>query len=128
MTIQEQIDYWIKLSDEDLSTAEILLSNKKYVICLYMCHLMIEKILKAHYLKNNLKNPPKTHDLVYLSSKSGIQFNNEQIDFLDRLNFFQIEARYPDYKMEIYKTCSKDFTNSFFYESKEFFKWIKSKI
>jgi hypothetical protein len=46
-----------------------------------------------------LKIPPKTHDLVKLSQATSLKLSEEQIMFLDKINSFQLEARYPDYKV-----------------------------
>ena len=59
MTIIEQIEYWINLSDQDIPVAESLLKNQHYTWCLFIGHLVLEKILKAAYLRDNQKHPPK---------------------------------------------------------------------
>ena len=41
------MNYWIKSSDEDFVTMEILYKNKQNAWCLYIGQLVIEKLLKA---------------------------------------------------------------------------------
>ncbi len=65
------MNYWIKSSDEDFVTMEVLYKNKQNTWCLYIGQLIIEKLLKALYAKSNEGAPhaPKTHDLLYLAEK-----------------------------------------------------------
>ena len=104
MDIYEHINYWIKSAEHDLEVAETLFYNEKYDWCLYLCHLVIEKILKALWVKNNEnKLPPKSHNLVRLAEYSKVKLTDEQKIFLDEINDFNIAVRYPDYKFEKHK-------------------------
>jgi hypothetical protein len=42
---------------------------------------------------------------------TNIELNENQIEFLQEFNDFQLEGRYPDYKFEINKICDYSFTN-----------------
>ena len=129
MDIYEHINYWIKSAEHDLEVAETLFYNEKYDWCLYLCHLVIEKILKALWVKNNEnKLPPKSHNLVRLAEYSKVKLTDEQKIFLDEINDFNIAVRYPDYKFEFYLKCNKNFTKKYFDKVKEFYKWLKSLI
>lgn len=129
MDIKEHIRYWINSAEHDLETAETLYAAGKYDWCLFITHIVIEKILKAAYvLSHNNDIPPKTHNLVRLAELSSITFNEEELLFLDQINDFNIEARYPDYKFSFYRTCTKEFSSEYFNKSKELFLCIKSRI
>ncbi|MDR3610586.1 MAG: HEPN domain-containing protein, partial [Ignavibacteriaceae bacterium] len=56
-----QIEYWKTTAISDLETSEILIEKGKTVHGLFWCHLTIEKMLKAHYVKANNEFAPKTH-------------------------------------------------------------------
>jgi HEPN domain-containing protein len=60
-----------------------------------MCHQVIEKALKAYFVKHNDSNPTYTHNLMLLAEKSGIydKMTDEQKDFLDFLESLNIEVR-----------------------------------
>ena len=73
INIQKQIDYWIKGADDDLVTADLLIRGTRILHGLFFCHLVIEKSLKAHYVKKNGDVAPRTHNLVILSEKSGLE-------------------------------------------------------
>ena len=62
--------------------------------------------------------------LIYIiTSKT----SKNQNDFLATATTFNIRARYDDYKLAFYKTCTKKFAGKWIHEIKEFRKWIKEK-
>jgi len=70
--------------------------------------------------------PPKTHNLVKLAEKTTIPLDDELKLFLDEVNDFNLEVRYPEYRQEFYKSCTKEFAEEYFDKIKEQYKWIKS--
>jgi HEPN domain-containing protein len=72
---EEEIQYWINIAEQDIPVAQSLFDNGHYMYCLYLGHLILEKILKAHYVKDNKKTPPKTHNLVYLADRINVKFS-----------------------------------------------------
>ena len=86
----------------------------------------MEKTLKAIYVKNNdNKLPPKIHNLVRLSELSNVVLNEEQKLFLDKINDFNLEVRYPEYKNEFYKTCTKEYAEGYLTKIREYYQWLK---
>jgi len=127
MNINEHIKYWLESADHDLEVAETLFQTGKYDWCLFLGHLVLEKTLKAIFVKvNENKVPPKIHNLVKLSKISSVNLDDEQKIFLDEVNDFNLETRYPDYKFEFYNRCTKEYTNRYFIKIKECYKWLKS--
>jgi HEPN domain-containing protein len=127
MKVDDHIKYWLNSADHDLDTAESLFSAGKYDWCLFLGHLVLEKGLKAFYVKDNKNRmPPKTHNLVKLAEKTTIPMTAELKLFLDEVNDFNLEVRYPEYKQEFYKTCTKEFAKNYINKIKEHYKWIKS--
>ena len=126
MTIQEHINYWIAIADNDLPVAETLFKKKYFVWSLYICHLILEKIIKAHYVKDNQETPPKIHDLLKLSERINIEFDSDTIRFFKVMNRFCIEARYPEYKQDLEKLCTYKYSKEQFNKTKEIFTWLKS--
>ena len=127
MKVDEHINYWLNSADHDLDAAESLFSAGKYDWCLFLGHLVLEKSLKAFYVKDNENRmPPKTHNLVKLAEKTTIPLDTKLKLFLDEVNDFNLEVRYPDYKHEFYKNCTKEFAEEYLNKIREHYKWIKS--
>ncbi len=77
---------------------------KTYVYSLFFAHLVLEKLAKANWIKDNESNfPPKTHNLLNIISKTNLQFSIPEEDFFAKMDQFQLEGRYPDYKFELHK-------------------------
>ena len=127
MNLDEHINHWINGAERDLTAAENLYNAGNYDWCLFIGHLVLEKTLKAIYIKENGElAPPKIHDLVKLAKKSNIQLSDERIYFLSKVNDFHIEARYSEYKSNFYKICNAEYAAENFTKIKEYFEWLKS--
>ena len=95
--IEKQIEYWKTGSYDDLETAKILVEKDRFLHGLFFCHLVIEKIIKAHVVKLTNDLAPRSHNLIYLSEKSNLLFNEDDEIFLGILMKYQLQGRYPDY-------------------------------
>ena len=125
MTKQEHIKYWITTAEKDWDIVKKLYKSKDYLYCLFFVHLVLEKIAKAIWVKQNDITPPRTHNIVYLLEKSEINLSNVNKDFLLILNDFQLEGRYPDYNQKIYKICDKRYTDEILYCKRYKFRHFK---
>ena len=104
MTKQDHIDYWVKTAAKDWKAIQDLYRTKNYVHALFWSHLVLEKLLKAHWVKDNEGNtPPKIHRLVTILDNTKLELSDSDRQFLSEMNQFQLEGRYPDYKNELYK-------------------------
>ena len=92
-----------------------------------MCHLAVEKILKAK-IESNGEIPPKTHNLIRLAELADVLdlMTDDQSELLDTLNPLQIEARYPAYKQQVESTLSTEQCEKLIQRSKEMILWIKT--
>lgn len=89
--------------------------------------MVLEQLLKAVFVKNNENRiPPKVHNLVRLAELSLIEIGEERKLLLDKINDFNLEVRYPEYKNELYKTCTKEFAEENRNQIKELYQWLKS--
>lgn len=97
LNIEKQIEHWRKGALSNYETAELLIHNDKLIEGLFFCHLAIEKMLKALYVKHHRELAPKIHKLQYLAQESAIELSEEQKDFFGMMMQFQIEGRYPEF-------------------------------
>jgi len=89
----EEVREWLRQSEYDLDTAQAMLDSRRYIYAVFMCHLAVEKALKAIVLKRTGKHPPRTHNLVYLLELAGTSLNNEQVDFVGQLGAAGVATR-----------------------------------
>lgn len=128
MNKQQHIEYWLTSAAHDLDTAETLFQNGKYDWCLFIGHLVIEKVLKAFYVRDTGEIPPKIHNLVKLAEGTILSLSDRQKQLLGEVNRFNIEARYPEHKYDFYKLCTKEFADEYFSKIKEIYRWMLSQM
>ncbi len=87
------VQYWRESSDQDFRTMQNLFSSKDYNWALFIGHLVLEKLLKAHFVKSNQKHALFTHDLLRLAEKCSFSLDENQKDWLDQISAFNLNAR-----------------------------------
>jgi HEPN domain-containing protein len=125
LNIQKQIEYWKKGALEDFETADILILKNKFRHGLFFCHLAVEKMLKAHYVKTLKDIAPITHNLIFLLSKTDLELSEEYRNILPVLMKYQLEGRYPDYNPLI---PSKEIIIEYLKKTKGLVEWLEKKL
>ena len=78
---------------------------------LLFAHLTIEKLLKAHWVKDNAENyPPRVHNLEYLYNQTNLVLDSEQIAELRIITAWNMEGRYQDYRDMFYQLSTTEYT------------------
>ena len=126
MKKKEIAEYWRNSALHDMNVMDNLFKAKNYDWSLFFVHLIIEKILKAKWiLDNHADIPPKTHNLEKLARETKLNLSEEVLAWLIQANDFNIETRYPDYKLDFYKRVTKPFAAKNIAKAKEIFKCIQ---
>jgi HEPN domain-containing protein len=108
----EIIQHWINMADRDWKSVLTLERDGQFVHALFFSHLVIEKLLKAHWVKSNLENEaPRVHDLEFLYNQTELTLSAEEVDLLNVMNSWNIEGRYQDYKDKFFKKASRTYTS-----------------
>lgn len=106
-----------------------LFEKEDYHWALFIGHLVIEKLLKACFVKNiDTQHPPPIHNLLRLAEQANLQLSEEQKDILVTITTFNIRARYDDYQLAFYRTCTREYTEKWISEIKGLRKWIKGQL
>lgn len=125
MTFENTYNEWFLQSDYDLGTAEDMFRSGRYIYCIFMCHLSLEKVLKGLLIKKTGEFPIKTHSLVYFSEKIGISANEKQYKFLYTLDKISVPTRYPESLSKLIAVFTKEKTEDILNTTKEVQQWIK---
>ncbi len=125
MNINKQIEYWSESAKSDIDTAEILIDKGKFLHGLFFCHISIEKILKANFVRQKKTLAPKTHDLIYLAEQADLKLEENYLQFLPILMKYQLEGLYPDYMSSV---PSKELTNEYLKKTRDLLKWLTQKL
>ena len=110
LTKQGHIDYWLKAGHESWDSAEFCYKGGRNVDALFFYCLAVEKYLKANFVLDNIQNQaPRIHELQAIYSQTEIQLEPELIDYLDNVNSWNLEGRYPDFKFSLHKLATADY-------------------
>jgi len=126
--MEKQVEYWLTESEKDLPVAESMLTNGHYNWSLFVGHLVLEKLLKAIYVKEHQKLAPRIHDLVKLAKSINLNLSDQQLVFLSEVSDFNMESRYPDEKNQFLKQCNREFAEKYLKQIKETHSWLKKQI
>lgn len=65
-----------------------------------------------------------------MAEKTGLdgQLSDEQLDFIDRLEPLNIEARYPSYKERLMNSLTMDYCKKLLEDTENLQLWIKNKL
>jgi HEPN domain-containing protein len=118
-------DEWLKQADYDLETAAFMLSGGRNIYAVFMAHLAVEKALKAVYCRKFSEIPPKTHSLMYLLSKNGLQPPVSIGEFIVELDHASVATRYPEELSTMSALYTSALTEEIFVKTKEALKWVK---
>ena len=126
----DKVTYWIEIADYDIDTAEAMYQTQRWLYVAFMCHQAIEKTLKAYWCGTREDDPPYTHNHMRLAEGCGLydRMSDEQKDFLDKVTNFNIEARYPEDKDDLYRRLSKQTCREIIDETKQLIQWMKEEL
>ncbi|MFZ5431867.1 MAG: HEPN domain-containing protein [Bacteroidota bacterium] len=125
---EKLIKFWIESSDEDFDTMIAMFETRRFNWALFVGHLMIEKLLKALFVKINSEYPPFIHNLLRLAEKCSLDLSDEQKLFFATVSAFNINARYDDYKKSFQQKCTLEYTSQWIENLKKMREWIKKLI
>ena len=121
-------DEWMAQADYDMDTAKTMYRSGRYFYAVFMCHLSLEKGLKGLYAKHAGKEPQKTHDLVLLGAKTGLNFPPTVLSFIATLSSLSVPTRYPDTLKNVLTAFTKENTRKTLKQSREALKWFKTQL
>lgn len=128
--MKEKVKYWMDMAEYDLETARVMLKGKRFLYVGFMCHQVIEKILKGYYVFVKADNPPYTHNLSYIADQSKIndKMTEEQKDFIDLLEPLNVEARYPSHKERLMLSLNDEKCKEIIQNTEGLYQWIKQQL
>jgi HEPN domain-containing protein len=111
--------------DYDLVTAENMLNTGRFLYVVFMCHLALEKALKALVTEETGKTPPKSHNLIALAQRARLDLPEDRRDFIGQMNDASIVTRYPEDLPNIVAQYSQSVAGVYLQKTKELIAWIR---
>ena len=103
----------------DVKTANQMLKTGRHVYVIFMCHLSIEKALKAVIYWKTKQIPSRTHDLVYLTKESGVTLPDDLLNFIGIINNASTATRYPEELSKLVSSYPKVIAQKYFNKTRE---------
>lgn len=122
------IEQWIESSEQNYATMKKLVEISENSWALFMGHLMLEKLMKALYVKKLQIHAPLTHDLLRLADSIKINLTIEQKEWLDQITTFNLNTRYENYKQNFHKLCTPDFVKIWILRIDTLREWLTSQL
>jgi HEPN domain-containing protein len=123
--MRKDTNNFIKSAEYDLNTAEFMLKSGRYIYVIFMCHLSLEKMLKAITTEITQKISPKSHNLIYLLKLGNIQLPLELFNFMAKINNASIVTRYPEDFLKILEAYPKSVAEEYLSNTKEIHECLK---
>nr|WP_262903463.1 HEPN domain-containing protein [Hymenobacter psoromatis] len=100
-----------------------------YIHGLFFTHLVIEKLSKAHWVKDNADDiPQRTHNIIKLWQATQLQPTPDQQGLAVELNKYQLEGRYPEYVRQLRTQTTAAYTTQLFTEITTLRTWLLSTL
>ena len=116
---------FIKSAQYDLETAEFMFNTGRYIYVVFMCHLSLEKLLKAVVAEIKQAVPPRSHNLIHLIKISNLQLPTEHFEFIAKINNASIITRYPEDFTKVMNSYPEDVVREYLFMTREIHKWLK---
>ena len=129
MTKADHLTYWLNTAAFDWPAVQRMMAAGDYIHGLFFAHLVIEKLSKAHWVKDNEESiPPKIHNINKRWQRTRLAPTDEQVDLATRLNAYQIEGRYPEYMRELRAATNAGLAAEIFTEVTHLRTWLLSTL
>lgn len=119
---------WIRSAEYDLTTADYMFASRRYIYTVFMCHLALEKALKAAIEHRGGRTPPKVHDLDRLLSLSGLKPGSRQEVFVAGLSNLSIATRYPRDFDALRKSTTRQRARATLSKTGKLYQWILTSL
>lgn len=123
--MRKETENWLQMVEYDIKTAGCMFKTGRFVYVVFMCHLAIEKMLKAIVSEATEKTPPMSHNLIYLLKLSEVEPPQPLYDFISIISNASIPTRYPENFEKLIEVYPKKIAKDYFEKTKEVVKWLK---
>jgi len=120
---------WVATSNYDIQTAAAMYKAGRHLYVVFMCHLALEKMLKAllaHKYPEDI--PPKIHNLIVLAQKVEIALPEYLQEFLQRIDNVSVVTRYPQDLRTLSREFNRDTARQILTETKRIIRWLKQHL
>jgi HEPN domain-containing protein len=123
-SLEERVEWYKTSAEDDYGAAKLIWEGKRGDWGLFLGQLALEKLIKGLILRKTGKPAPYTHNLVFLYRKMDWEVGLETLADLTTISKFNIDARYPEIKQELFKRATPEYLDLWMKKIEEYRKWI----
>ncbi len=119
---------WLRQSDYDFATARTMQEAGRRFYAVFFCHLSIEKALKGLYSGRTGRRPHRTHNLLFLARRAGLELPPSRSEFLFELNRASVLTRYPEDMETLERQFDAARTQAIVDQTAETLEWLGTQL
>jgi HEPN domain-containing protein len=126
--MEKRTEEWLRQSDYDFETAEVMFNNGRQIYAVFMCHLSIEKAIKGLLYERLREIPPRSHNLVLLLTRLDVRPPEHLGKVIIKISEASIPTRYPDDLAKVQQNYSAEVVRELLDRGREVTAWIKKQL
>jgi HEPN domain-containing protein len=129
--MKAQTRHWIDSADYDWQVAHHMLKSRSHIYVLFLCHLTIEKLLKACLVEfAACQIPPRIHILLKLAKRAGIlrEIPEQFKPLLAELTSLQEKTRYAREPNASPSSYTREYAIQYMKRTEALRKWLKHRL
>jgi HEPN domain-containing protein len=126
--MRPETQLWLEDAEYDLESAKAMLESGRYFFVVFMCHLTIEKLLKAAIVERQGVEPPKVHNLVLIATKGGVDIPQDHRPIVNDLDGMSVVTRYPDGRRSLAATLTAERADGIYKKTEDFSQWLRQEL
>ena len=123
--MHDETKNWLIMVEYDLTTADHMLKSGRFVYVIFMCHLALEKALKAIICEETQRPPSNIHDLIALCELGNVRPSGKHLEFIGKINNASVGTRYPEDFPNLITSYPKEIAGEYLSQTKEIIKWLQ---
>jgi hypothetical protein len=128
MTGEQMVRHWLYSSDVDFQAMETLFQKGHHVWALLVGHRVIEKLLRAYYVKEQGGSLPQTRHLLEVAQRANLDPSDDQVNLLMEMASFPLDGDDWADEAAFYKKATRKFTETYVNRIVELRQWLIKKI
>ncbi len=103
-----------------------MLRTGRHLYVVFMCHLALKKMLKAHIELHEDKFPPKIHDLRVLLERAELEIPATNVSIIKEIDKESVATRYPEDLQIVIKHYTKGYCSQILKQTEKTIQWLRS--
>ena len=105
-----------------------MLDSGRLFFVVFVCHLTMEKLLKAAFVGRLGVEPPRIHNLIGLNSRVGLVIPADQRAIVNESDNMRVVTRCPDGRRALAAALTEQRASEMHDKTQEFSAWLRQEV